>query len=322
MKVTRMITKPMATRTLELPPQYRQVRNTDFLDSLHSLECITEKLNQRPHSELYFDFLILAGPSCVGKSALLDYMKNSNCSNIDWKILRRFTTREKRINEKCTELSFVSPNRFEELRQADKFLYTTGNEITNSQYGLLKETLVEGVQKKTRKTSLVLIETIALTRLLPNSHIVYLVPPSLDELKSRIYASKKPYPERILDCDINELDAMLRFAKTSEIGKYPISFILNDDLAICKKKITNLALYNEQQMDVPSQLITDIIGAIYPVALATDKAPNYEYEFVPGYSKEIISPKQDSSRRESGQTIFQSLVIAESPIRPGLFHEP
>ena len=241
-------------KTISIPSQLIQASDHEILQKSFPATFVRAATEQNQVSGISYRFLILSGPSGVGKSTLLSQIMSYKDANITWQVVKRITTRARRPNEAFTELFFVSPVEFERMLGNGDFLYTELYEGTGARYGLPKRSLAEAVRDAASNTVLVIVGTLILIRLLPQSSYVYLVPPSMEELQQRIVASSKPNPEGVLSYDLRELTTMMSLPDRSITADYPVSFICNDDKDESTENIVRLLLTGKQQVEIPERL--------------------------------------------------------------------
>ena len=132
---------------------------------------------------------VLSGPSGVGKDAVLTYLKNADCG---LKFVTTMTTRPRRPNEKDgVDYQFVTKDQFQKLRDNDELLEWA--EVYDNWYGVSKETVQQAL--KQGKDVMVKVDiqgAFAYKNFAPGSGLIFLSPPSFDELANRL---KQRYTE-------------------------------------------------------------------------------------------------------------------------------
>jgi guanylate kinase len=136
--------------------------------------------------------IILSGPSGVGKDAVLTRLK---ATESQLRFIITMTTRARRPRENDgVDYRFVSKEVFERLLKKNELLESAN--VYGNWYGVPKQpvrnTLKEG------KDTIVKVDVqgaATIKKILPNAIFIFLMPPSLDELKNRLrqrYTEKPP----------------------------------------------------------------------------------------------------------------------------------
>jgi len=251
-----MFTKFHLLDTIKIPPQIEQFNKGEaFKKKWHNYAYVSSSLSEIIGSSR---FLILSGPSGVGKSVVLSNLRADANSNINWRTIKRITTRTRRPKELDEELIFVPPSEFDTLYCANKFLYVESYPGTGAMYGVLKDDLIKTKHYINTKNVFVIIGTLELAHLLPQAFFVYLVPPSVAELRRRVESSKPNAPD-IIDYDKRELACLLSLVNDWSFSSNNASIICNDDGAICARKISNMLTTGETTIEIPDQLQHDIL---------------------------------------------------------------
>ncbi|MDE2765638.1 MAG: guanylate kinase [Chloroflexota bacterium] len=133
-------------------------------------------------------FVALSGPSGVGKDAVLNAMRASLDSAIHYAVTA--TTRPIRSGERDgVDYHFVSLERFQELRDRGELLEHA--EVYGRWYGVpkapLRDALAEG-KDVILKVDVQGARTVS--RLLPGALLIFLAPPSMEELERRLRIRK------------------------------------------------------------------------------------------------------------------------------------
>ena len=140
--------------------------------------------NQPPFDPLPGSLLIvLSGPSGVGKDALLTRIKQSG---YPLQYVTTLTTRGKRANERDNEhYHFVSPGKFQEMIRNEELLEWAN--VYGNWYGVPKQPVQKALEKGQDTIVKVDIQGAAtIKKLLPEVVSIILMPPSMEELVSRL----------------------------------------------------------------------------------------------------------------------------------------
>ena len=145
---------------------------------------------------------VLSGPSGVGKDAVLNYLKNCD-SGI--KFVTTMTTRPRRPNEKDgVDYQFVTKDRFQKLLDNNELLEWA--RVYDNLYGVPKETVRQALKHGNDVMVKVDIQGAATyKKFAPEAVLIFLAPPSFDELAARLKARYTETPAslstRLQACD-------------------------------------------------------------------------------------------------------------------------
>jgi guanylate kinase len=137
-------------------------------------------------------FIILSGPSGVGKDAVLTRLK---ATESQLRFIITMTTRTRRPRETDgVDYRFVSKEVFERLLKKNELLESAN--VYGNWYGVPKQPVRNAL--KEGKDTIVKVDVqgaATIKKILPNAIFIFLMPPSLDELKNRLrqrYTEKPP----------------------------------------------------------------------------------------------------------------------------------
>lgn len=248
--------------TIILPSQLNQLLRINELSKYSTPTYIEEVIKKNATSNLAFRFLVISGPSGVGKSEVISSLRSNLHNHIKWDLFRRITTRLRRPFDSYDEILFNSEEKYEELKNNGGLLYSETYGGNSSQYGISTEDFIRGVQGGGADTVFVIIGTIALTQILPKCMFVYLLPPSLDELRNRLKRSKKPNSERLLDYDIAEMKSIISLSNSDFANNNAISILVNKNNMEdqCAENIREIVLQGKQQVELPETLVSQLSG--------------------------------------------------------------
>lgn len=127
--------------------------------------------------------IVLSGPSGVGKDAVLTRMKESN---YPLRYITTVTTRPKRPTETDNvDYRFVSPEKFQEMIDDNGFLEWAN--VYGNLYGVPKEPVKQALASGQDVIVKVDIQGAAtIKKTLPRAVFIFLAPPSMEELTSRL----------------------------------------------------------------------------------------------------------------------------------------
>jgi len=136
--------------------------------------------------------IVLSGPSGAGKDAVLNIMK-SRCLPITFVITN--TTRPQRPGEvDNVHYHFVSRPEFDRLIREDELLEHA--EVYGNYYGVPKETVRRSLsQEKDVMIKVDVQGAMTIRRSLPDAVLIFLMPPSLEELARRLKGRGTEDPE-------------------------------------------------------------------------------------------------------------------------------
>jgi guanylate kinase len=127
--------------------------------------------------------IVLSGPSGVGKDAVLNYLKNSDCG-LNFVITT--TTRPRRPNEKDgVDYHFVTKEVFRKMRDNNELLEWA--QVYDNWYGVPKETVLRSLKQGNDVIVKVDIQGASTyKKFAPEVVTIFLAPPSFDELANRL----------------------------------------------------------------------------------------------------------------------------------------
>lgn len=127
--------------------------------------------------------IVLSGPSGVGKDAVLVRMKESG---YPLKYITTLTTRPRRPNEKDNvDYHFVSMEIFQEMIENNQLLERAN--VYGHWYGIPKEAVKQALDQRQDVMVKVDIQGAAtIKKILPQAVLVFLMPPSMEELLRRL----------------------------------------------------------------------------------------------------------------------------------------
>lgn len=140
--------------------------------------------------------IVVSGPSGVGKDAILSHMKALGCP---FEYITTMTTRAPRITEKVNiDYHFVSAETFKSLRERGELLEYAC--VYSNWYGVPRQPVKQALEKGRDTIIKVDIQGAAtIKKLVPEAIFIFIAPPSLDELLSRL---KQRRTESACDLDL------------------------------------------------------------------------------------------------------------------------
>jgi guanylate kinase len=175
---------------------------------------------------------VLSGPSGVGKDAVLNYLKTS-CPAI--KFVTTMTTRARRPNEKDgIDYHFVGKEEFERLLKNDELLEWA--KVYDNFYGVSKEAVRQPLQQGFDVMVKVDIQgAAAYKNFAPEAVLIFLAPPSFEELAARLKQRYTETPESLatrLNACAGEMAQLPKFDYAVVNHRNQIERAVNDIKAI------------------------------------------------------------------------------------------
>jgi guanylate kinase len=140
--------------------------------------------------------IVLSGPSGAGKDAILSQMKKAG---YPVEFITTVTTRPQRANEKNNvDYHFVSTERFQRMIKDKELLEWA--KVYGNWYGVLKEPVKQALEQGQDIIVKVDIQgATTIKKILPQAVFIFLVPPSMEELITRL---KDRHTESPFDLDL------------------------------------------------------------------------------------------------------------------------
>jgi guanylate kinase len=178
------------------------------------------------------NLIVFTGPSGVGKGTVVKELFQ-NLDNLIFSV--SVTTREKRSGEEEGKNYFFRTNReFDELIQADKLLEWA--EFVGNKYGTPKDFVFEKLKNGTDIFLEIEVQgALQVKEKFPEALMIFLLPPSIDELEARLRKRATEPEEKIL----------LRLAKARDEMKYINDFdfsVINDSAKRAGKELREIIL--------------------------------------------------------------------------------
>lgn len=197
------------------------------------------------------NLIVFTGPSGVGKGTVVKELFQ-NLDNLIFSV--SVTTREKRSGEEEGKNYFFRTNReFDELIQADKLLEWA--EFVGNKYGTPKDFVFEKLKNGTDVFLEIEVQgALQVKEKFPEALMIFLLPPSIDELEARLRKRATEPEEKIL----------LRLAKARDEMKYINDFdfsVINDSAEragkelreiILNRRIEKKNLFNDYKRPIPN----------------------------------------------------------------------
>jgi len=139
-------------------------------------------------------FIVISGPSGVGKNTIADLLVNKGYGIYSVSM----TTREKRYNEvEGKDYFFVSNETFDKNNEDDNFLEYA--QYGDNYYGTLKSYVFDNINNGTNVIAIVDIQgAINIENIFPEAVLIFIMPPSFEELENRLRGRNTNSEEDIL----------------------------------------------------------------------------------------------------------------------------
>lgn len=171
-------------------------------------------------------FIVLSGPSGVGKDAVLARFK---ATEPHMRFIITMTTRKRRPNEvDGVDYIFVGKDTFEDLLKKNELLESA--KVYGNWYGVPKQLVRDAL--KEGKDAIVKVDVqgaATYKKIIPDAVYIFLMPPSLDELKNRL---RKRYTEKPHELEIRLRTAESEIKQASEFDYTVVNHKNNLDTAI------------------------------------------------------------------------------------------
>ena len=199
--------------------------------------------------------IVLSGPSGSGKNTICDEVKKNN-HNI-WESMTSRSPRDGEIDGK--DYYFVSSKEFEEKIKEDKFLEYA--EFAGNYYGTPRENIQKHLDNGEDVILVIEIQgALQIKKKLPQALFVFLLPPSMAELKRRLTDRKTESKSKIME------RFETAYKEINELSKYNY-VIINDKVndavmkleAIIKAERCRVDRIEEVFLDSPEEKIHEIL---------------------------------------------------------------
>jgi len=145
------------------------------------MKVTRDKLSMAPST--YPLFIVISGPSGVGKDAALDKMRKAG---FPFHYVLTTTTRPRRPGEKDgVDYRFLSESKFRQMIKTNQFLEWA--EVYGNYYGVPKREVKEALKKGLDTVVKVDVQGAAtIKQILPDAVFIFIMPPSISELVNRL----------------------------------------------------------------------------------------------------------------------------------------
>lgn len=184
--------------------------------------------------------VVVSGPSGAGKDTIInEVIKNENLNT--W-VSISMTSREPRIGEEeGKHYFFVSREEFERNIQENNFLEYA--EYSGNYYGTPKSKINEYLDKGIDVILIIEIQgALQIKELIPEALFIFIMPPSMEELKTRLVNRGTDSEEKILR------RFKTAYQEINEVTKYNY-VVVNDDLNKAVDKVTSILMAERCRTD-------------------------------------------------------------------------
>ena len=183
---------------------------------------------------------VISGPSGAGKDSIVNEIVKRNNVNV-WVSISMTSRSPRGKEENGKDYFFVSKEEFEEHIKNNDFLeYATYND---NYYGTPKSKIEEYLNKGIDVILIIEIKgALQIKNLIPEALFIFIMPPSMDELKNRLVARGTENEEKIIS------RFKTAYQEINEVTKYNY-VVVNDDLNKAVKKVESILLAEKCRVD-------------------------------------------------------------------------
>ena len=183
---------------------------------------------------------VISGPSGAGKDSIVNEIVKRNNVNV-WVSISMTSRSSRGKEENGKDYFFVSKEEFEEHIKNNDFLeYATYND---NYYGTPKSKIEEYLNKGIDVILIIEIKgALQIKNLIPEALFIFIMPPSMDELKNRLVARGTENEEKIIS------RFKTAYQEINEVTKYNY-VVVNDDLNKAVKKVESILLAEKCRVD-------------------------------------------------------------------------
>ncbi len=191
--------------------------------------------------------IVLSGPSGSGKNTVCDEVKKNN-SNI-WESISMTSRKPRKGEEDGKAYYFVSENEFEKNIEDDKMLEWA--KFAGNYYGTPKESVQKHLDKGEDVILVIEIQgALQIKKKLPQALFIFLLPPSMRELKRRLTDRHTESEEKILE------RFETAYKEINEISKYNY-VIINDKVEEAAQKLDAIIKAERCRVDRIEEVFLD-----------------------------------------------------------------
>lgn len=191
--------------------------------------------------------IVLSGPSGSGKNTVCDEVKKNN-SNI-WESISMTSRKPRKGEEDGKAYYFVSENEFEKNIEDDKMLEWA--KFAGNYYGTPKESVQKHLDKGEDVILVIEIQgALQIKKKLPHALFIFLLPPSMRELKRRLTDRHTESEEKILE------RFETAYKEINEISKYNY-VIINDKVEEAAQKLDAIIKAERCRVDRIEEVFLD-----------------------------------------------------------------
>lgn len=191
--------------------------------------------------------IVLSGPSGSGKNTVCDAVKKNN-SNI-WESISMTSRKPRKGEEDGKAYYFVSENEFEKNIEDDKMLEWA--KFAGNYYGTPKESVQKHLDKGEDVILVIEIQgALQIKKKLPQALFIFLLPPSMRELKRRLTDRHTESEEKILE------RFETAYKEINEISKYNY-VIINDKVEEAAQKLDAIIKAERCRVDRIEEVFLD-----------------------------------------------------------------
>lgn len=184
------------------------------------------------------NFLILSGPSGVGKKKIIEKLFEYPELNLAYSL--SMTTRKRRVQEKhWKDYYFVNKKEFEKEIKNDNFLEYA--EYVGNYYGTNKSYIQRLInQNKNILFEIEILGAKAIKKKIPRAIWIYLLPPNLEELEKRI-RKRGTEDEESIKKRLIKAKKEINYVRENNLSDY---YVFNDEIETASKEIYQILQKN------------------------------------------------------------------------------
>ena len=191
--------------------------------------------------------IVLSGPSGSGKNTVCDEVKRNN-SNI-WESISMTSRKPRKGEENGKAYYFVNENEFEENIKNDKMLEWA--RFAGNYYGTPKDSVQKHLDNGEDVILVIEIQgALQIKKKIPQALFIFLLPPSMSELKRRLTARHTESEEKIME------RFETAYKEINELSKYNY-VIVNDEVSKAASKLEAIIKAEKCRVDRIEEVFLD-----------------------------------------------------------------
>ena len=215
------------------------------------------------------NLIVISGPSGAGKGSIIDGLLKIN--NKTWLSVSATTRAKRGAEQDGVEYFFLTKEEFEDKIKKNEFLeYAMYN---NNYYGTPKEKIIEKLNQGFDVILEIEIQgAVKIKELVKEAIFIFILPPSMEELKTRLINRKTEDREKILN------RFKTAYNEINEVTKYNY-VVINDELDEAIKKVNSILISEKCRVDRIEEVYLDNKEEILHEILIDKDLENNETNF-------------------------------------------